>query len=170
MSTNKFITILDGVKKLVTAIAASTGSGDASKIIATNADGKLDPTFLPTGAGVETLSIMAAENLAAGDLVNVFNDAGTRRVRKADASNNRPAHGFVEEALASPAAATVYFSGQINNQLTGLITGTRMYLATTAGQVTATPPSSSGEILQFVGAAVGADSLLFVASESVEIE
>jgi hypothetical protein len=46
---NKFISLVNGQKKLITAISASTGLVDAEKIISTRNDGKIDDSFLPPG-------------------------------------------------------------------------------------------------------------------------
>ena len=160
MSSNKFLTIINGVRELVTAIATSSGAGDANKIPMTDGSGKLDTTFMPVGIGADTLSIQAGENLAAGDFVNLYDDTGAR-VQKADGSNTRPAHGFVLAAVTSGQNATVYLSGR-NTQLSGLTPGTRYYLsASAAGGATATAPNASGEILQYLGTADSASSLQF---------
>lgn len=42
MSTNRFLTLISGVPRLVSAIASSIGVADANKIVATNAQGKID--------------------------------------------------------------------------------------------------------------------------------
>lgn len=160
MSTNKFLTILSGVRTLATAIATSAGAGDANKIIATNSSGKLDVTMLPTGVGPTTISVTTSETLAAGDFVNIYNNAGTRNVRKADATNTRPAHGFVLAAVTSGQTATVYQQGE-NTGLTSLTPGTPMFLGTTAGAATATAPSASGQIVQELGFALSTTSILF---------
>lgn len=134
---------------------ATGGSGKANKIPALDASGRLDTTMMPTGIGAETSAIEAFGALAAGDFVNVFNDSGTAKVRKADASSGvAPAHGFVLQAVTTGATATVYWSG-LNNQVTGLTPGTQ-YLSTTAGASSHTAPSSSGNVVQKLGFAVSA--------------
>jgi hypothetical protein len=50
------------------------GAPQANKIPSLDASGRLDPTMMPTGVGAETSIVPAFGNLAAGDLVNVFND------------------------------------------------------------------------------------------------
>lgn len=160
MSTNRFITLVSGVQRFVTAISTSAGAGDANKIVATGSNGRLDSSLMPVGVGAATATIPASENLAAGDFVNVWNDSGTRRCRKADASNNRPAHGFVTSAVTSGNNATVFQNGE-NTGLSGLTPGTLMFLATTAGTATATAPSSVGHIIQPVGYALSTTSILF---------
>lgn len=119
-------------------------------------------TLLVNGAPVSggaSASLPASEALAANDLVNVWNDAGVARVRKANAtSSGKEAHGFVEAAVTSGATATVKMSGIATNS--GLTAGTRYFLSTTGGLVTATAPSTAGNIAQPVGIAISATQLL----------
>lgn len=160
MTTNRFLTIVGGVRRLVTAISSSSGVSDANKVIATDSTGRIDSSLMPVGIGPQTQTIIASEALAAGDLVNIWNNAGTRSVRKADASNNRPAHGFVLSSVSNGANATVYQQGEVTG-LTGLTPGQVRWLsAATAGQTTNTPPAASA-ILQEVGYAMSTTSMLF---------
>lgn len=143
------------------ATVQSTGASDAGKIVALDSDGKLHTSVLPTGVGAEVKVAVTSENLSAGDLVNFWSDAGTLKVRKADASNNRPAHGFVLNSVASGNNATVYLEGTITG-LTGLTPGARYWLsATTPGGVTTTIPTTSGHIAQEVGIAISTTELSF---------
>lgn len=143
------------------AVQSSAGAGNAGNIPALDASGRLDSTMMPTGIGADTAIITASEALAAGDLVNVWNSTGAK-VRKADATSaGKEAHGFVLAAVASGAAATVFFEGT-NTQVTGLTPG-RQYLSTTPGQATATAPSGSGNTVQIIGFATAATALNFQA-------
>jgi hypothetical protein len=137
----------------------SAGAGDSGKLAALDGAGRLDSSVLPVGIGADTQSIQASENLSAGDIVNIWNNTGAR-VRKADATTaGKEAHGFVLSAVTSGANATVYFEGS-NTSVTGLTPGV-LFLATTAGGVTATAPSTSGNIAQRVGFATGATTMNF---------
>ena len=159
MSSNRFLSLVGGVQQLLTAIATSAGAGDANKIVMTDGSGKLDTTFMPTGIGPDTVTIQASEALAAGDFVNIHDDTGAR-VRKADATNTRPANGFVLASVTSGQSATVYLSGR-NTSLTSLTIGARYYLSdTAAGGVATTAPADSG-IVQYLGTAASGDSLVF---------
>jgi hypothetical protein len=160
VSSNKFLTIIDGVRSLVTAIATSAGVADALKIVMTDSTGRLSSTLMPVGIGADTFTAAATEALAAGNFVNVYDDAGTTKVRKADASNSRDANGFVLEAVSNAATATVYRLGT-NNQLTSLTAGLTYYLSgSVAGGVTATAPTAG--IIQELGTASSATALSFV--------
>lgn len=162
MTTNRFVTVPSntGVPTLTTAISTSAGVGDASKIIATDSTGKIDTSLMPVGIGAATESIVASEALSAGDIVNIWNDAGTRKARKADASNGRIAHGFVISSVSNAANATVYLSGNITG-LTGLTIGANYFLSSTPGTFTTTPPSTAGQTIQMVGYAVSTTTINF---------
>lgn len=136
----------------------SAGAGDAGKIPALDAAGRLDTSMMPVGIGADTASVVASETLAAGDLVNIWNNAGTANARKADASTSgKEAHGFVLAGFAAAAAATVYFEGT-NTQQTGLTPGVQFLSATTPGKATNTAPTGTGKVVQRVGLATSATS------------
>lgn len=169
MSTNKFLSVANGIYTLFTAIAASTGAADANKIPMTDSSGKFDISLMPTGIGPSTVTVLASEALSAGDFVNIYNNAGTANCRKADGANGRPADGFVLAAVANAANATVYLQGN-NTALSGLIPGENMFLsATTAGTATATAPNATGNILQRLGRALNATTIVFESDPYVNI-
>jgi len=123
--------------------------------------------MMPTGIGADTASIEASEDLAAGDLVNIYDSTGAK-CRKADATTKgKEAHGFVLAVVTTGNNATVYFEGS-NDQVTGLTPGVQ-FLAATAGGATVTAPSSSGNIVQKVGVATAATSLNFEAGNPIEL-
>lgn len=159
MSGNKYVANNAGTLTEVAAIQSSAGAGDAGKIPALDAAGKLDTSMMPTGIAADTASITASEALAAGDLVNIHNSSGAK-VRKADASTSgKEAHGFVIASVLNGGTATVYFEGS-NAQVTGLTPGVQ-YLSTTPGLCTATAPSGSGNVVQRVGFATASTSMNF---------
>lgn len=140
--------------------SATGGAGEANKIAALDASGRFDATMMPTGIGAETSALEAYGALAAGDFVNVFNDSGVAKVRKADASSGTaPANGFVLSAFSTGETATVYWSG-LNNGMTGLTPGLH-YLSTTPGASNHVAPSSAGNIVQRIGFAVNATTVYF---------
>lgn len=120
----------DGLPTEQEATVTSGGAGDAGKIVALDAAGKLDATVLPAGVGQNVSTIPASENLTAGDWINIYDDSGTVKVRKADNSNARRAHGFVRANVTSPANATVYGPGELNDQMSGLTLGAEYFLGT----------------------------------------
>jgi hypothetical protein len=150
---------------IVNSVTTSAGAGDSGKVVALDGAGKIDNTMMPTGVGADTQTITASENLAAGDLVNVWNSSGAK-VRKADATTaGKEAHGFVLAGVSSSNPATVYFEGTITG-LTSLTPGVQ-FLSTTAGTATATAPSSSGNVVQRVGFATSSTTLNFQSQSPV---
>jgi hypothetical protein len=166
---DKYLKIESGVVGEREAIVVSGGAGNAGDIVALDGAGKLDNSVMPVGIGADTKVLPASENLSAGNLVNVFNDSGTVKARKADATAaGKEANGFVLAAANMGENATVYFEGR-NNQLVGMTLGAVMYLATTAGAVTDTPPSGSGNVVQRVGRSLSATELTFEPGEPITL-
>lgn len=152
---------------IINGVSVSTGAGSASKTAMLDASGKLDVSMMPTGIAADVSVITASEALAAGDVVNIYNNAGTANCRKADASTSgKEARGFVLAAVASGAAATVYFEAT-DTQVTGLTPGVQFLSATTPGKTTTTAPTAAGHIVQRVGFATSATSLNFNAGEPI---
>lgn len=166
---DKYLRHNNGGLAEVEAKVTSAGAGDAGKIIALDAAGKLDNSVLPTGIGADTNSVQASESLSAGDWVNVHDVAGAFRVRKADASAaGKQAVGFVLAGVASGAQATIFGEGT-NNQVTGQTPGAVYLSATTPGAGTATPPSGTGKVVQRVGTAMSATTVNFEQHPTIEL-
>jgi hypothetical protein len=148
----------------IESVAATAGVADASKLVRTGSDGRLDQSLMPVGLGADVLTVTASEALGAGSFVNIYSGG----VRKADASAvDKECDGFVLDAALSGQPATVYFEGR-NTSLTGLTVGARYYLsALVAGEATTTPPDTSGNVVQYLGRATEATSLSFEATDGV---
>jgi hypothetical protein len=158
---NKYIALIAGALAQVEALVSSAGAADAGKIPALDAGGKLDSTVMPTGIGADTKSMVASENLTAGDLVNVWSDSGTEKMRKADATNGRRAHGFVKSGVTSGASGTMYKSGTVTG-LSARTPGAQQYLSgNTPGAFVETAPSTTGYIVQDCGVALSATEVSF---------
>jgi hypothetical protein len=156
-NNGKFLNLENGKKKLDDAINSSAGVADAGKIIKLDANGKIDLTLLPSGIGDDAVEIITFEDVAAGDFVNIFDDGGVAKIRKADATNGRDANGFVLESAVAPVPVKVFFEGT-NSQLSGLTIGARYYLDA-AGAVTNVPKTGSGELHQYLGKAFSATEI-----------
>lgn len=151
------------LQKQVEGLVTSAGAGDAGKIPALDADGRLNGSVMPAGIGADTQSIQASETLADGDFVNIHNVGGAFRVRKADASTAaaaKRADGFVRVGVAGGAMATVFFEGP-NSALTGLLPGQYVLSHTTPGGIlpAASGSTTTGHIIQFLGTATLATEL-----------
>ena len=166
---DKYIRNNAGQLAEVEGTVTSAGAGDSGKIVALDSSGRIDNSMMPSGIGTDTEVMASSENLAAGDLVNIWNDSGTRKARKADASNGRRAHGFVLSSVTSPANATVFLSGDITG-LTSLTIGVPYYLSgSSAGVSTATSPSTAGQISQEIGIAVSTTAIAFQPQQPITL-
>ncbi len=155
-------------KTILGGVTTSAGAGDVDKPVLLDGAGRIDITAMPVGIGADTASIVTSEALSSGNYVNVWNNAGTTMVRKADATAaGKHAMGFVLAAFSSGATATVYFEGS-NTQVTGQ-TGGDVFLSTTPGAGSATAPATAGNIVQCVGFAVSATSVNFQAARPVTL-
>ena len=149
--------ILDST--IVNSKTSSAGAGDTGKLVALDSSGRIDSTMMPVGVGADSTVITTSEAIASGDFVNIWNSSGAK-CRKADATvAGKEAHGFVLIGVGSAASATVYFEGT-NTAVTGQTPG-KVFLSTTAGLSTTTPPSASGNAVQVVGFATGATTVNF---------
>lgn len=160
-----------GLPKQEAAIATSAGAGDASKLAKLDSSGRFDASFMPAGVAAEVVTATASEALSAGDLVNLYSNAGTLNARKADGSAaGKPADGFVIAAVSNAATATVYLDDAIMTGLSGLTVGSDVFLSTTAaGQTTSTVPSGAGKVAQLVGKALTATTAIFRRSAPVTL-
>jgi len=151
-----------------TPISASAGATDAAKAIQTDATGKIDATLLPAAAGTgENYNRIASEALAAGDLINVWSNAGVANIRKADATiAGKEAMGFVQSSVASGATGVSRIGNGVITGLVGLTIGATYYLSTTAGGIVTVAPSAVGNVIQKVGRAISATELAYVDDNS----
>ena len=168
MSAKTFLRLILGRKTEIAGLVTSTGAPNDGDIPALDATGRLSTTMMPVGVVADNKSIVSSESLVAGDFVNVWNDTGTIKVRKADATAaGKEADGFILAGVTSPAAALVYFEGT-NTGLSALTLGARYYLNTVAGGVVATtPPSASGNVVQYVGRAISTTEITFESDDGV---
>lgn len=150
-------------------VATQTGgAGNEDLIPSLDAAGRLDQSMMPTGVGADTQTLTASENIAAGDFVNVWDDGGTASVRKADATTaGKEADGFTKAAITAAATGLVFFEGN-NDAVAGATIGP-VYLSTTAGGFTSTPPTASGNVVLRIGVATAATSVNFERQTSVLI-
>lgn len=162
MAAKKFVRLVTGRLTEIVGIVVSTGAPNDGDFVSLDATGKFDSSVLPVGIGADTKSLVSSENLAAGDFINVWDDSGTAKARRADGSDPAKfASGFVLAGVTAPAAATVYLEGT-NTQLSSRTPGARQYLSgSTPGAVVETPPSTAGFIVQCLGTAISATEVSF---------
>lgn len=168
MAAKKFLTLVSGIQKLLSGVVVSAGAGNDGDLVALDATGKLDMSVLPNGIGADTAAIITSEALSVGDFVNIYDNTGTPTVRKANATDaTKNAHGFVKSSYGSGVVATVYREGDVT--LSGLTTGSKYFLSTTGGGFTTTPPSATGNVVQYLGTAQSATLLRFETVLPIEI-
>lgn len=158
---DKYISIsAGGVLTEVAATVSSSGAANAGDIPALDGDGRLDDSLMPSGVSAEVVVCVASEALAENDVVNFWDDTGTLKCRKADASDaTKPAHGYVKAGVAEAGNATVYTDGFLPG--TALTKGSKYFLSETAGLVTTTAPTTGGAIVQCIGVSVSATEIKF---------
>jgi hypothetical protein len=123
---------------------------------------KLDPDHLPDGMGEQTVEAELAEDIAAGKLAHLFNDAGAIKAKLADAALGLRAHGFIRAAGATGDTVKVSLLGATLTT-TGLVPLSR-YRLDNAGGISATPldvsdAANAGAYLQHIGLAISATQL-----------
>ena len=164
MATKKYLARVNGVTKRETPVVVSAGAADAGKILAVGDDGRIDETVLPLGIGAQITIAPASESLDAGNFVNLYADSGVMKARKADNSNGRQADGYVKDAVANAAAATVFPLDTTNTALTGLTPGARYWLGTAGGVIVAAldpaDTANTGKLCQELGVAKSATELV----------
>lgn len=154
---------------ILNAKTTSDGPEDSDKIPVLDTFGRLSTSFIPDDIIADTYLMMAAENLGSGSIINIFDDNGVSKCRKASASfSNREAHGYVLSSCLKDEYVLIYFEGN-NNQVTGLSPGT-LFLSTIAGLATSNPPTGSGKIVQRIGFATSATSINFQSLTPILIE
>jgi hypothetical protein len=140
------------------------GIGNAHKLGRLNAAGEFDESMLPSSlSGAGTITATASEALIAGP-VNVYDNAGTLSIRKADATAGsvKPANAFVKAAVSSGTADVVaYRQGNLTG-LSGLTSGAAVFLGKTPGTFTSDVSAyAGGDFVQPLGMAVSATQVLF---------
>jgi len=155
-------------KERASGVAVSAGAADADKLVATGANGKIDASLLPAS---EEFGKEASEAIDALDFVNVFDDGGTEKVRKADASNfSTRATGYVLDNYLLGDTAQVLGEGIISG-FSGLTIGEPVFLdTTTSGGITQTPDltnTGGSDIWQQIGEAVSATEIRVEIGEAI---
>jgi hypothetical protein len=152
---SKFIRINNGI--LTETQAAQTSTPNA--IPALDGTGKLPVDMLPVGTGAAAYVLPASQALAAGDLVNIWNDDGVAKVRKADnGALATRAHGFVTAAVNNGANATIYTDWTLTKS--ALTAGANYFLGTAGNTILAAAlPTAANAIIQVIGFAVNATTI-----------
>jgi len=118
-------------------------------------------------APAETL--VASEQLTAGDVVNIWSNTGAARVRRASAVfPGKEANGFVDADTAAGEAVVVRYVGSKSQEGAPLVPGATYFLSgTEPGGLALYPPTVSGHVVQVVGKASSHRTLVFNPGNSV---
>jgi hypothetical protein len=113
--------------------------------------------------------VQASQAIAANDFVNIYDNAGDLRVRKADASDpTKFANGFAPAAIALAATGLVAFAGL--NAAVVAVSASQVYLDDAVpGGFTAAPPSTAGHIVQPLGPALEGLGVAFTMQPTLEL-
>ena len=106
--------------------------------------------------------LTAGENLSSGDVCYLKNDG---KMWKADADSASTAStliGIATENISADATGTFLLRGKLTTS--GLTAGSTYYLSTTAGGLTTTPPSGSGDVIRIIGYALSS-TVLYVSPD-----
>lgn len=110
--------------------------------------------------GDQITGTQAGETVAQWELVRMHSD-GQFHLADADAAGEFPARGLAVAATSDNTAITVLTQGTVRNDTWNWTVGGTLYLSTTAGGLTQTAPSTSGNAVQVVGFAISADIAYF---------
>ena len=144
--------------------SAAAGAGEnMTAEIEHYGDGSLRPPTGPDEIGAmpavrDGAAILVSGDIEAGELLNIWNDSGVAKVRLADQSSSRPAHGWADGFASVGDAVAVRLFGSVDNRLSGMTPGAEYWLAEDGGIDT---DGSAAPISQKVGVALSETELLF---------
>lgn len=127
--------------------------GDEGQVVFTDTA----PSTDHTATGV-VISIASGESVAAFNAVYIRSD-GEVGPADADAASTMPAIGVALEAKGDGEATKILVAGVLRDDTYNFTPGADLFIGTTAGEITATAPSGSGDTVQKIGVALTADSI-----------
>jgi len=112
-----------------------------------------------TAYGIKA-QLTAGENLAFGDFCYLKSD-GKMWKSDADAEATMPCTALAIATISADATGYFLLIGVARDDTWNWTVGAKLYASTTAGAVTETAPSGSGDQVQVIGIATNADRILF---------
>lgn len=168
-STMDKVPALDGSGKLNTNMLNTTTTGgtgdDSGKIGLLDAAGKWPTAMIPGSADANTAVLTAKDALPFAGLFVYFDETAGGVMKAVNTDPTKRAFGYALTTAGYDSPITIYFEGK-NTALTGLVPGKKYYLGAD-GSVTATPPTASGSVVQFLGIAINATTLVFEPNEGI---
>jgi len=139
--------IRNAISVLQSALDTYTGALSADPSIWS----KVSPADSIRSHNISRVYALATDNILAGRLVNFYNNGGSLGARNANATTgSKPAHAFALSAVNSGNWGEFIVLG-VCTTFSGMVPGTRYFLATTDGNYTASAPGAAGNIVQAVG-------------------
>ena len=149
----EFTRIYNAIRNLTVAIDNYTGSQSADPSLYS----QTPATSTVLVGNLQRYYVKFSEAATYGQVVNLWNNAGTVNARLAKASAGYQMHGW--SSLPATIAAGAYgevILGGLCTAISGLTPGTTYYLGNTAGTVASSP----GAVSQKVGYAIGTSNLV----------
>jgi len=147
-----------------TVIGGTTPAASTFTTVTIAEDGKIDFSNTAPGTSGDATGVIfsftAGTTLAVGDVV-YLGTGGKVLLADADADTTMPALGICTSASTDTNPVDVMIQGIM--KLTGwsFTAGDNIFVSTTAGDVTATAPSGTGDTVQKVGVATASDAVYF---------
>jgi predicted RecA/RadA family phage recombinase len=124
---------------------------------------QVQPTSSSRVQNISKVYAITSESINPGNVVNFYSNSGVLTARKANATDiTKPARAYCSSpsAVSSGAYGEFVLLGMCP-YITGLTPGAPYYLSATAGLITATAPSGSGNAVQPIGYAINSSNLWF---------
>ena len=150
--------------------ALDTPDGNGGNLIKTDADDKINESYMPIGIGAEIEIMPSLDALTGSIFVNIYFDDTVRKCRKASAADTgKKVWGWVLESVDAAANASVRFD-EIVTGLTNLEIGKDYYLSDTVpGTIVVDSPITTDHYSQKIGSAVSETKLLFNPGNSYKL-
>ena len=118
------------------------------------------PTADHTAKGL-TAQMLAGGTIAAFQTVCIHTTTGEVVISDSDAIGTMPVIGIAPAAISDTATGTILLQGFIRDDTWNWTLGGILYASTTAGAMTHTAPTGTGDFVQAVGIALSADVVYF---------
>lgn len=154
----EFLRIRNALRVLQSALDVYTGALSAD----INYWDQTPPSSSVRVQGVSRVYAITSEAIALGELVNLYNVAGTMTARKANATNGtKPCRAYcsVNGGVALGAYGEFILLGLLRT--TGVTPGATYYVGTTGGLITGTAPAVVGNLVQEIGFGLDDESIWF---------
>ena len=114
---------------------------------------------LTSGGGFNQQGV-AGETLPAYKPVYLSN-AGTWKLADASSESTMPAAALTVEAIPSGKSGKILLVGIVQNNLWSWVPGNLLYVSTSTGEITITPPGTTGNQVQVIGIALSQTLIIF---------